>query len=242
RTSEASGSSSHPAASRSAKPHNSSHNDANDKVLGGVFGLPGPQSPPPGSDETTVGLLSAQDRSFRGGVIVAHSMRTAATEPEEVPLGARRCHGGCPLVGGRGLVVSAQPAKQVGSRGVERVVVVQVQLVHQSKRRSGALHLADGDGAVEGYDRRGGDRKQLVVEGDDLRPVGLLDCRSVRMHGVDGGLELIRTGLVAAKALAEDRLTLLEQGPIPASAVLLAEQHEGTVGPRSRRATGLAQE
>src|SRR5207247_7786160 len=71
---------------------------------------------------------------------------------------------------------------------------------------------------------------------------GLLDCRSVRVHGVDRGLELIRTGLVAAKALAEDRLTLLEQGPIPASAVLLAEQHEGTVGPRSRRATGLAQE
>jgi hypothetical protein len=39
--------------------------------------------------------------------------------------------------------------------------------------------------AVEGHDRRGGDRKQLVVQDDDLRPVGLLDCRSVRMHGVD---------------------------------------------------------
>jgi hypothetical protein len=63
---------------------------------------------------------------------------------------------------------------------------------------SGALHLADGDGAVEGHDRRRGDREQLVVEGADLRPVGLLGCRSIRMHGVDGGLELIRTGLVAA--------------------------------------------
>src|SRR2546427_322432 len=62
------------------------------------------------------------------------------------------------------------------------------------------------------------------------------------MHGVDGGLELVCTGLVAAKAPAEDRLTLPDQGPIPSSAVLLAEQHEGTVGPRSRRATGLGQE
>jgi len=85
-------------------------------------------------------------------------------------------------------------------------------------------------GAVEGHDRRRGDREQLVVQGDDLRPVGLLGYRSIRMHGVDGGLELIRTGLAAAKAPAEDRLSLLDQGPVSSSAVLLAEQHQGAVG------------
>src|SRR5207244_6659534 len=141
-----------------------------------------------------------------------------------------------------GLTVSTEPTKQVGSHGVERVVIIQVQFVDQSKRSIGAVHLADGDGAVEGYDRRGGDREQLVVQGDDLRPVGLLECRGVRMHGVDRGLELVRTRLVAAKALADDRLTLLDQGAIPSSAVLRAEQHEGAVGSRSRRATGLGQE
>jgi hypothetical protein len=62
------------------------------------------------------------------------------------------------------------------------------------------------------------------------------------MDGVDRGLELIRTGLVAAKAPADDRLTLLDQGTISALAVLLAKQNEGTVGPRSRRTTGLGQE
>jgi hypothetical protein len=62
------------------------------------------------------------------------------------------------------------------------------------------------------------------------------------MHGVDGGLELVGTGLVAAKSLAEDRLAFLDQGPVPSGAVLLAEQHKGTVGPGSRRATGLGQE
>jgi hypothetical protein len=57
------------------------------------------------------------------------------------------------------------------------------------------------------------------------------------MHGVDGRLELIRTRLVAAKAHADDRLTLLDQDPIPSGAILLAEQNEGAVGPRSRGAT-----
>src|SRR5215207_11045809 len=170
------------------------------------------------------------------------SARSSATKAEELPLGGSRRYGRCTLVGGRGLAVPAQPPKPTGSRGVERMVVVQVQLVHQGQRSSGALHLADGDGTVEGHDRRGRDRKQLVVEGDDLRPVGLLDCCGVRVHCVYGGLDLIRTGLVAVKAPADDRLTLLDQGPIPSSAVLLAEHHQGAVGPHSRRATGLGQE
>jgi hypothetical protein len=62
------------------------------------------------------------------------------------------------------------------------------------------------------------------------------------MDGVDGRLELIGTGLVAAKAAAQDRLALLDQGLVPAGAVLVAEQHQGTVGPGPRRAAGLGQQ
>jgi hypothetical protein len=84
-------------------------------------------------------------------------------------------HGGSTLVGGCGLAVVTQLAKRIGSRGVEWVVAVQGQLVHQRQRGGGALHLADGDGdgdgAAEGYDRRGGDGKQPVVQAKDLRPV-----------------------------------------------------------------------
>jgi len=104
------------------------------------------------------------------------------------------------------------------------------------------VHLADGDGAVEGHDRGGGDGEQLVVEGGDLRPVCLRGCRGVGVHGVDGGLELVGAGLVAAQAPADDRLALLDQGPVPSSAVLLAEQHQGAVGPCARRAAGLSQQ
>src|SRR5437660_103553 len=49
---------------------------------------------------------------------------------------------------------------------------------------------------LEGYDRCGGEREQLVVQGEDLRPVGLLECRGVRMDGVDRGLELVCTRLI----------------------------------------------
>ena len=54
------------------------------------------------------------------------------------------------------------------------------------------------------------------------------------MYGVDGGLELIGAGLIAANAAADDRLTFLDHRPVPLCAVLLAEQHEGAVRPRSR--------
>jgi hypothetical protein len=37
--------------------------------------------------------------------------------------------------------------------------------------------------------------------------------------------------MVAAKAPAEDRLPFLDQGPVPLGAILLAEQHQGAIGP-----------
>jgi hypothetical protein len=116
--------------------------------------------------------------------------------------------------------VPAQPPEQIGSDGMVWVVVVQIQLVH----------------------RRGSDGEQLVAQGDDLGPVGLRDGPSIRMHSVDGRLELIGTELVAAKAQPDDRLAFLNQGPVPAGAVLLTEQHQGTVGPGSRRATGFGEQ
>jgi len=74
------------------------------------------------------------------------------------------------LVGGRGVAVAAQSPEQVRAGRVERVVAREVELVHQRQCGGGTVQLADGDGAVEGDDRRGRDREQLVIEGDDLRP------------------------------------------------------------------------
>jgi hypothetical protein len=55
-------------------------------------------------------------------------------------------------------------------------------------------------------------------------------------------LDLVGAGLVAVQAPADDRLALLDQGPIPCAAVLLGEQGQGAVGPRARRAAGLGQQ
>jgi hypothetical protein len=73
--------------------------------------------------------------------------------------------------------------------------------------------------------------KQLVGQGDDLRPVGLLDGRGVGVPGVDGRLELIGAGLVAATAATKGRLALGEQGPIPPGAILLAQQNQRAIRP-----------
>src|SRR5829696_4347319 len=202
-----------------------------------------PPAPTAGSHRVSPGSVATPMPPCSLTTSPLHSARGPAPHSEELPLGLGRRQGRRTLVGGRGLAVPAQPPKQIGSGGVEQVVVVQIlQPLHQRQRRGRVLQLTDGDGAVEGHHRGGGDHQQLVVQGDDLRPVGLLDRRGVRVHGVDGRLELIGTRLVGAKAAAEDRLTLGDQGPVPLGAVLLAQQHQGTVGPGSRGAAGLAQQ
>ena len=88
--------------------------------------------------------------------------------------------------------------------------------MYQCQRRLGTVRLADCDRAVERHHRCGGDRKQLVVQGDDLRPIRVLDSRGVRVHGVDRGLQLIWSWLVAPQAPTDDPLSLLDGRPIPA--------------------------
>src|SRR4051812_22421460 len=55
----------------------------------------------------------------------------------------------CTFVRGRGVTGAAEPPEQIGSCGVERVVVVEVELDDESERRGGAEYLADRDCAVE---------------------------------------------------------------------------------------------
>src|SRR3546814_2399441 len=64
----------------------------------------------------------------------------------------------------------------------------------------GAVELAHGDGSVHGHHGVGPDGEELVVELDDLRPVGGLGGGSIGVHGGDGGLDLERAGMVAAQA------------------------------------------
>src|SRR5438105_701748 len=98
---------------------------------------------------------------------------------EKIPLGVRWCQGGGARVGGSGVGVPAEPPEEIGSRRVERVVIIEAQLVYQRQSRARAVHLADGDRAVEGHDRRRIDRQELVIQRHDLRPIGFRDSRGL---------------------------------------------------------------
>ena len=63
----------------------------------------------------------------------------------------------------------------------------------------------------------------------------------VAVHGVDGRLDLVRAGLVAAQAGAHDRLALGDQVAIPPAAILVGEQHQVTVR-GARRLPGLREQ
>ena len=73
------------------------------------------------------------------------------------------------------LKTAAQPAQQIGAGRMVGVIAGQLVLKTVDGRQSHlrAVELGDRDGPVEGDDRRGVDADELVVEGDDLRPVGV---------------------------------------------------------------------
>lgn len=83
----------------------------------------------------------------------------------------------------------------------------------------------------ESHDGCGRGHKQLVVQSDDLRPIGLFGRRGIRVDSIDGCLQLIRTGLVSAKAPAGDRLTFLDQAAIPSHAVCSSSNTREPSGP-----------
>ncbi len=73
------------------------------------------------------------------------------------------------------LLAAAQPAQQIGAGRVAGVIAGQLVLKTVDGRQCylRSVKLGDRDGPVEGDDRRGVDADELVVEGDDLRPVGV---------------------------------------------------------------------
>ena len=90
------------------------------------------------------------------------------------------------------LIVAPEPPQQVCPGRVEQVVLVKVESVEDGQRRPGPSDLGQGDGPVHGDDGRWRHRQQLVVQGEDLAPVGRLDRGGVGVDRVDRGLDLVR--------------------------------------------------
>jgi hypothetical protein len=130
---------------------------------------------------------------------------------------------------------SAQAAQQVGADRVEQVVPAEIEAVHDGEGGGRALDLGHRDRAVERDHRARRDGQQLVVQRQDLIPVGGGRDGRVAVHGADRGLDLVRARLAAAQALPDQGLTLGDQRVVPARPVLLAEQHQGAVRGRPGR-------
>ena len=71
------------------------------------------------------------------------------------------------------LGAAAQPSQEVGSGGVPRVISGEGERVDDRQRDIWAIELGDRDRPVERDDRGRRDGEQLVVQRDDLRPVGV---------------------------------------------------------------------
>ncbi|SKW67905.1 Uncharacterised protein [Mycobacteroides abscessus subsp. abscessus] len=119
-----------------------------------------------------------------------------------------------------------QPREQIGPRRVQWVVTVEIGSQWLDGVQSGlwcTVAFRDGHRTVEGDHGRGSESHQLVVQGDDLAPIGACCRRGVVMNRVDGGLDLIRPRGVAPQAAAHQLVPLGDHLQVPSGAVLIGE-------------------
>ena len=70
--------------------------------------------------------------------------------------------------------------------------VIPFERSEQGEAGARSVDASQGDGAVQGDDRRRGDAFEHVVQGEDLPPVGLVVARGFVVQGGDRGLQLVR--------------------------------------------------
>ena len=125
------------------------------------------------------------------------------------------------------LLRTALAPQHVAPRRRQEVVGPQLavvgQLIEQRETHGGALAQGDGDGAVEGDDRRRHHLEEPVVEARHLRPVG---ARAPHVAGGDGGLDLERSGASEALGRVQGGATGGDGVGVPLGAVLLIEDDE----------------
>ena len=72
-----------------------------------------------------------------------------------------------------GLWVPASAPQQIGADRVVVLVAVELQCVDELQGGCRTVDLGESNGSVQCDDRRGVQREQLVIEHEDLRPVGV---------------------------------------------------------------------
>ena len=87
-----------------------------------------------------------------------------------------------------------------------------------------------------------GEGDEVVVPGEDLRPVGLLGAGRVVVEGGNGGLDLIATGALNGQRRLQDAHALGNLARVPQAAVLPVERDDATLRVESRREASVVEE
>ena len=142
--------------------------------------------------------------------------------------GIRVCRGG-----GRQV---ATELVQVAADGVPAVPLAEhlAQPVGLAQPGGGAEDVADRDRAAEHgggvlAHRVVGEGDEVVVPGEDLRPVGLLGACRVVVQGGDGGLDLVAAGAPNGQRRLQDAHALGDLAGVPQAAVLSVERDDATL-------------
>jgi hypothetical protein len=67
------------------------------------------------------------------------------------------------------------------------------------------VHHGSGDGVIERHHRIVGHPLEQAIQGEDLRPVGILGARRLVVDGRNRGLQLIRANRTSGKGVSDER-------------------------------------
>ena len=136
--------------------------------------------------------------------------------------------------GGSGQV--AVELVQVAADGMPSVAVAEhlAQPIGLEQPRGGTEDVADRDRAAEHgggvlAHRVVGEGDEVVVPGEDLRPVGLLGAGRVVVQGGDGGLDLVAPGALGGQRRLQDAHALGDLAGVPQATVLAVERDDATL-------------
>src|SRR5919201_950629 len=134
----------------------------------------------------------------RQELLIGFRLSSAVAQPlllsgEEPPIRVRRGEVGGAFELRPSGIHAPEPAQHRPAGRVQQVVALQLRRdrIERRERGAGALDLSDCDRAIQRDYWRRQDRKQLIVEGDDLAPVGGLDRLRGGVNGLDRGLQLV---------------------------------------------------
>ena len=136
------------------------------------------------------------------------------------------------FVGGRGIGRPAQAPEQIRADRVEQMIVARaIETVRRVARappqaRRPPRPPPRGSARPPAPARtRAADRRAA-----GSAPVGRRGGRRIAVDRVDGRLNLIGPGPIAAEAAPDDRLTLRDEPAVPRPTILIGQQHEVAVG------------